>query len=128
MVLTKVPEPATHIIKAADTKGHSSAGYSVSHSKAGRITITGKDTDNTLTGKVRLFLLIAVVVLVFAIILTPTAHAEHNFELYQRPSSGLLNHPTTMVRMRAKRLLRDLDSIIQSARDEDEEREAQRDL
>ena len=50
------------------------------------------------------------------------------FELYQRPLSGLMNHPTTMVRMRAKRLLRDLDSSIQSARDEDEEREAQRDF
>ncbi len=78
MLVTNVPEPATHIVNAADKNAHSLVGYAVSHNKAGRITITGKDTDNTLTGKVRLFLLIAVVVLFLAIILTPIAHVEHN--------------------------------------------------
>ena len=78
MVPTTVPEPAMHIVKAADTNGHSLAGYPVSHNTAGNITITGKDNDSTLMGKVWLFLVIAVAVLVFAIMLTPITHVKQS--------------------------------------------------
>ena len=85
MKLTKVPEPAKHIVKMAATNAHSLLGYSVSHNRTGRIAITGKDTVSTLKGKVRLFLSIRVVALVFGIILTPIAYVEYNY-LYRVPN------------------------------------------
>ena len=78
MVLTMVPEPVRHIVKTAARNGHSLAGYSASHNVGGRTTIMGRDTDSTLKGKMGLFLLIAVVVLVFGIILSPIGCVHHN--------------------------------------------------